>query len=161
MNNRIKTHKVTFKCSHHEHSCKILETRNTDFTSWIEMLCKKSWRTHCTSPWHSLTEHSKSHVVDVSSWRWSKEKLSRVLLTQELKEQASGLKDSGFVITGHEPLDRAEQLTTVTVRLMSPKVWTENYRKQRNDFFFITFFKQNVNTAPEWASAECGNILYV
>ncbi|TNN83199.1 hypothetical protein EYF80_006532 [Liparis tanakae] len=58
-------------------------------------------------------EHSVlGEVVEVSSWSVSREKLSRVLLGHEFKEQASGLKGSSLT-TGHEPMECTKQLITL------------------------------------------------
>lgn len=83
-----------------------------------------------TSLQHSLTEHSRSHVVEVSSWSWSKEKLRHVLLEQELEEQASGMKGRSFT-TGHEPLELTKQRITSMVKAIFPKVCPEICGKYR------------------------------
>lgn len=83
-----------------------------------------------TSLQHSLTEHSRSHVVEVSSWTLSKEKLRHVLLEQELEEQASGMKGRSFT-TGHEPLELTKQRITSMVKAIFPKVCPEICGKHR------------------------------
>lgn len=83
---------------------------------------------------HRLTEHSRSHVVEVSSWSWSKEKLRHVLLEQELEEQASGMKGRSFT-TWYEPLVLTKQWIASMVKARFPKVCPEicgKYRKRRD-----------------------------
>lgn len=103
-----------------------------------------------TSLKQSLTEHSRSHVVEVNSWSWSREKLSRVLLGQELKEQAMGMKGSSCS-TGHEPLERTRQLFTLNDRAKSPKRFPEICRKQQR--------WKKTNKSGERASARYNNVL--
>lgn len=105
-----------------------------------------------TSLKQSLTEHSRSHVVEVISWSWSRQKLSRVLLGQELKEQAKGMKGSSFS-TGHEPLERTKQLFTLNAKATPPKRRPEICRKQRR--------WKKPNESDEWASARYNNVLVV
>ena len=55
-----------------------------------------------------------------------------MLLGQEFKEQASGMKGSSFT-TVHEPLERITHLVTLMVKTIPPKVFPEICRKQRKD----------------------------
>jgi len=55
-----------------------------------------------------------------------------VLLGQEFKEQASGMKGSSLT-TGHEPMECTKQLITLMVKTMFPIVCIEIYRKKRKD----------------------------
>lgn len=69
-----------------------------------------------------------------------------MLLGQEFREQASGMKGSSF-ITGHEPLERTKQLITLMVKTIFPKVCPEIYRKQRKD-------KMNCNACNEYETVS-------
>lgn len=69
-------------------------------------------------------------MVDVSSWIWSKEKLSLVLVEHVFEVQASGMKGSSFT-TGHDPLERARHVITFRLKTMSPKAEPEICRRSR------------------------------
>lgn len=101
-------------------------------TKWIDLNCcyYEATQSALTSLQHSLTEHSRFHVVEVSSWSWSKEKLNRMLLGQEFEEQASGMKGRSCT-TGHKPLELTKHRITSMVKAMFPKACPEICRKHR------------------------------
>lgn len=105
---------------------------------WIDLNCNydckkgslKAAQSALTSLQHRWTEHSRFHVVEVSSWSWAKEKLNRMLLEQEFEEQASGMMGRSCT-TGHEPLELTKHWITSMVRAMFPKACPEICRKHR------------------------------